>query len=118
MEVLLRAAWMLSASRVQFCARCTTRALELLGKSISAPVVPSCILCRHVAAALSCLFAKAQILLGGQPCGAVLGKGKALWILSAQPQLGKGPLSQSPASSVCQHVTVMIPVTQGTGLHL
>uniref|UniRef100_A0A8C0BFP1 Papilin, proteoglycan like sulfated glycoprotein n=1 Tax=Buteo japonicus TaxID=224669 RepID=A0A8C0BFP1_9AVES len=85
--------------------------------SASGPQGEGC-LNRHVAAALSCLFAKAQVLLGGQPCGAALGKGEALWILSAQPQLGKGPLSQSPASSVCQHVTVMIPVTQATGLHL
>lgn len=42
-----------------------------------------------------------QRLPRGQPCGPALEKGKALWILSAQPQLGKGPLSQSSASSVC-----------------
>lgn len=115
MEVLLRAAWMLSATRVQYSACCTMRALELLGKSISAPSPPSCTLYRHVAAASPCPFAAAKGLLGGQPCGTALGKGKALWILSAQPQLGKGPLSRSPASGVCQHAAV-IPVPRGTGL--
>lgn len=65
-----------------------------------------------MSAALLSPFATAQGLLGHQPCKAALGKG--LCILSAQPQLRKGPLSQSSASDVCQHVAV-VHVTQGTG---
>uniref|UniRef100_A0A8C0EDS0 Papilin, proteoglycan like sulfated glycoprotein n=1 Tax=Bubo bubo TaxID=30461 RepID=A0A8C0EDS0_BUBBB len=42
-----------------------------------------------------------QRLLGGQPWGAALGKGKALWVLSAQPQLGKGPLPQAELCIQC-----------------
>lgn len=56
-------------------------------------------------------------LLGRQPSGSAFGKGKALEIFSAQTQLGKGPLSQSPASSICQHVAVT-PVTRSMGLSL
>lgn len=39
--MLLKAAWKFSASRVQYSARCPVRALELLDKSISAPLVPA-----------------------------------------------------------------------------
>lgn len=76
----------------------TTRMLEALGKSISSPVVPSCILCRQVAAAFLSPVAAAKGLRGHQPCETALGKGKSLPVLSALPQLSKGPLSQSPAS--------------------
>lgn len=41
MEVLLKAAWKFLASRVQYSACCPVRALELLDKSISAPLVPA-----------------------------------------------------------------------------
>lgn len=73
--------------------------------------VPSCTLCRHIAAAGPCHPAAAQRLLSGFPCGAALGKGKTLWILSAEPQLDKAPCTQRPASSVCQHVAD----TRGSG---
>lgn len=56
-EGLLRAAWMSSASKVQSSACCAMRIRGLLGKSISAALVPSCTLCMPLPSCCSTVIA-------------------------------------------------------------